>query len=207
MRKKSITAALTLVIVMIFVAAGYVPGPVSSFALEPEPVKGEVLYGCFLKQPAEKEIYVRHESGGAGNSTRHVIKLSASDPSSPMPDNSEEGILEVGVSGSTETGLGVMSFEHPGVYYYDVSHGDDKGNTDNTYRVMIAVYNDGSSDMVIWDMSDGSKADEIIFRDPHRTTPKTGDDNSEIMLLAGIGSLSLAAMALLLRKRRSLEDE
>ncbi len=208
MRKISITAALTLVITMILTAAGCISEIAPCYALESENNEGEVLYGYYLEPPVEEEIYVNHETAGiAGRRDKHVIVLTASDPSSPMPGGSVNGTLEVKISGNTESGLGVMTFEHPGVYYYDVSRRNNNGDSDRSYRVMIAVYNDGSSDMVTWDMSDGSKVDEIKFTDSYRRTPKTGDDNSEIMLLTGVGSLSLAAIVLLLLKRRRLKDE
>lgn len=172
MQRVSIRVAMTLVITLLFSA---------------------ICFAGTYTESVSVDIPVRHETKGSPGSEAHVFLLAAEDPSNPMPDGSEDGYLEVTTEGDEDIDFGSILFEEPGTYYYDVS---EKG-TDDSYRVMIAALNDGTSDMVIWDRRDGSKTDRIVFKEKRAKSPKTGDMDIRFRLFFASIAVVTALAALL----------
>ena len=185
MRRFRLTAALTLIISMFFALHVYADtGPAVS-----------------MNMPVTAEIKAEHIIKGIkGSKDKYVFVLEAEDPSNPMPEGSEDGCKTVTTSESKDIRFGPISFDYPGAYYYTVS----QKNNDTTYRVMIGAFNDGTSEMVIWNMDDGGKADRIRFTDQYRTTPKTGDTEMWMTLMLSIcgGLTATAALILMIWIRR-----
>lgn len=134
--------------------------------------------------------------------------LTAEKEDTPMPEGSDGRTKEVTVTGDEDPDFGAITFSYPDTYYYTICQKDDNKNFssfDGTYRVMIAMYNNGTSQYVVWD-DNGSKTDEIVFVDEYisRSSPKTGDPTgrTEIAIYAAMGVMSLAALLILMINRR-----
>lgn len=165
-------------------------------------------------------IPVRHRITGDkydGEDTFEFL-LTAQDDKCPMPEGSSGRVRIAKVTGAGDPDFGDMVFEYPDEYHYTVSRQDKKYSnldTDNSvYSVMIAKFNDGTTEMIIWNER-GEKVEEICYTDqyrapaaPARRTPKTGDEAlrtklviySFIALGAAVCLVALAAAEWLRRR-------
>lgn len=192
MRQQHLAAALTFIIIMLFTIPGFAE-------TETDAVSNE--NGTKIIPPVTVMIPVKHEIKGIRSSSdkKYTFILTAEDTSSPMPDHSSAGCKRVDVTDEKDINFGTITFHYPGTYYYEVSQED----SDTSYRVMIAAFNDGTSEIVIWDEADGSKTDRAAFVNEYRSSPKTGDPNVTSMILyAAAGISSLICMLLMLLRRR-----
>ncbi len=128
--------------------------------------------------------------------------LAGKDDETPMPEDSDGKYKKVTTTADESPDFGDIVLEYPGTYYYAVSRIDkeyDNLETDNrVFTVMIAKFNDGSTDMVI--MNDaGEKEDEVsyndVFRAP-RNSPKTGDEDFRKDILGWLVICTGAALIL-----------
>ena len=157
--------------------------------------------------------------------------LTAEDAKNPLPPGSNGRSKSVSVKGAADPDFGDIVLEYPDTYYYTISRPERKYENltidYEVYRVMIAKYNDGSTQMVIWN-SGGDKAEEIIYADEYTVpevtkvpdpekpdapkkpqTPKTGDEEiiGQLKIYAGGSILALAALLVIVRKRREESHE
>ncbi|MBQ3292131.1 MAG: hypothetical protein IJH43_07130 [Mogibacterium sp.] len=179
-------AALTLIISMLFTGICFAAGGHESK----------------INPPVSVGITAKHEIKGIRNpeDKQYTFILSAEDKSNPMPEGASEGSMKLTVNDEKEIDFGRITFDYPGAYYYVLSQKDRP----KTYRIMIAAFNDGTSDTVIWDMEDGSKTDKALFKDEYRMSPKTGDttDMTEMILFASVAFMSFVLILIVLHRRR-----
>jgi len=158
--------------------------------------------GSRLLSPVTIEMKAEHIIKGVRNlkDKEYTFILTSEEPGNPMPEGASGDTLEVRSHGEKNIDFGSISIDHPGTYYYKVKQ---KGK-EKSYRVMLAIFNDGTSDIVIWNETDGGKADRMKFTDEYRSTPKTGDPVSKkrLILTAGAGLVSFAALILMLLMKR-----
>lgn len=126
--------------------------------------------------------------------------LTAEKEDSPMPEGSQGKSKSVTVKGKGDPEFGSITFTYPDAYYYTVSCGKTK------YRVMIAMYNNGTSQIVVWDAG-GTKAEGIVFTDEYQApaparSPKTGD-SSAAMIYGLIVIASGLMLGIFLVKRKA----
>ena len=151
---------------------------------------------------ASVSIPVKHEITGGRytGDDRFEFILTARDDGTPMPAGSEGRIKRVTVTGRETPDFGSIVLEYPDVYYYTVSRkagSYDKLKTDNrTFTVMIAKFNDGSTDVVIWNDS-GEKVGTVTYTDDYEMpakSPRTGDleirRNAIMWIAAGLSALA-----------------
>jgi hypothetical protein len=165
------------------------------------------------------DIPVSHEIRGnySGNDL-FSFTLKAMDPENPMPRGSENGVKTVNVKGRFPVDFGDISFEYPDAYYYEISRKARKTDTvsmeDKTYSVMIAVYNDGTSQMVTWEKATSEKTEGVVFRDTAVNAagrPKTGDfDGAGLAASAAMlvsSAIAYAALAGMRKKGERVHEE
>jgi hypothetical protein len=153
---------------------------------------------------------------------RHVIKgetieeydsvfvLETETDDTPMPEDSDGRIKTVRTS-DEDVEFGSIDYYRPGLYNYTISRqGSSKGRVkqdDSEYSVLLAVYNDGGYSIAAWktgtDKEEG-KAEEIIYEDTMRPSPKTGDSGSRTMIitLTALIIVCIAALGAMIRNRR-----
>ncbi len=159
---------------------------------------------------ATVSIPVKHEITGGKytGDDRFEFILTASGDNTPMPAGSNGRTRSVTVSGSESPDFGSITFEYPGAYYYTVSRAqknyDRLDADDSVFTVMVAKFNDGITETVIWN-EDGEKVDGITYTDVYeaplqRSTPKTGDQEFRKAalrwMITGAGALALMAVIL-----------
>ena len=163
-------------------------------------------------------IPVKHEIRGdkyTGND-QFTFVLTAEDDKAPMPEGANGRTKTVTVTGAASPDFGEMIFDYPDAYYYTITRSPRPhiNLTEGTesYRVMIAKFNDGTSVMVTWN-KDGHKADEISFIDTYKAPvpvekekPKTGEDIG-LGYYIGLGAVFVAALIglIVIRKRDKKE--
>lgn len=136
--------------------------------------------------------------------------LAARDEKCPMPPGSSEGLKTITVKGAEDLDFGDIVFEYPGEYTYAISRVEgsysDLDVDDEIYSILVAKFNDGSVEMVMWNGS-GEKVDEIVYTDhydapepPARKSPKTGDEEKrmQIILYSSMGLAAFAGLVLIL---------
>ncbi|MBQ6314683.1 MAG: hypothetical protein IKE85_10125 [Mogibacterium sp.] len=144
-------------------------------------------------------------TGDAGKCDKEfTFVLTAEKEDSPMPVGSQGKSKSVNVKGKGNPEFGSITFTYPDAYYYSVSCGKTK------YRVMIAMYNNGTSQIVAWD-SGGSKAEKIVFSDEYEApaaakSPKTGD-SPDAMIYPFILIASGLMLGIFLVKRKADDND
>ncbi|NMA96178.1 MAG: LPXTG cell wall anchor domain-containing protein [Clostridiales bacterium] len=152
----------------------------------------------------------------------YEIVIRAGDLTYPMPDDSEEGVFTMNISGEDTKGLPEIKFTSLGVYKYTISQ---KAGTNE-----LATYDDSIYDLVVYVTNkeaeqgfeitnllyrdgDTKKYDEIVFNnkyeelvEPERekpkeqdALPKTGQAPSGMYLL--VGAMFVTTGLLLKRKK------
>lgn len=164
-------------------------------------------------------IPVKHEITGdkyTGND-QFTFVLTAEDEKSPMPEGSTGKTKAVTVTGAASPDFGDITFEYPDAYYYTITRQPrvhkDITEGKESYRVMIAKFNDGKYVMVTWN-NGGHKADEIKFVDTYKAPPvenekvhpKTGEPVDPVYYF---GALLVTAMfgSILIRRNKKKEGE
>lgn len=66
--------------------------------------------------------------GNPPKDSKFVFKLTAKDPSYPMPEGSVNGVKTLEIVGSGEAEFGTWSYITPGIYYYTITEEDTKEN-------------------------------------------------------------------------------
>ena len=198
MRREIRTSALTLalaaaaVLIMLLASTGAAYADMSG-------QNGKTTPAAFVSIPVKHVI-----TGNYSGSDSFEFILTARDDSCPMPEGSSGRTKMVTVKGDADPDFGTIRFEYPDAYYYAVSRTDTsiKGlETDmQTYAVMVAKLNDGSTDVVVWN-SEGEKVDEITYRDSYtakRLTPKTGDEEMRRAIIRWLIICTAAAAGLII---------
>lgn len=144
---------------------------------------GKTIPSVVTSIPATHEIKGDKYTG----KDQFTFVLTAEDETNPMPEGSNGKTKTVTVTGTAAPDFGDITFDYPDAYYYTITRSPQKHEhiTEGTesYRVMIAKFNDGKSVMVTWDKN-GQKADEIKFIDTYRKpAPKTGEDDYLYVIL------------------------
>ena len=165
---------------------------------------------------ATVNIPVKHTITGdkyTGNDN-FIFVLTAEDEKNPMPAGASGNTCKVTVTGDEDPDFGDITFEYPDEYFYTItrektSH-EDIETDDSKYSVLIVKYNDGKTQMVMWD-ADGDKTEDIEFIDIYEKpdkakSPKTGDE-TPLLMTAGLFAASVILLALVIIGRKGTDNE
>lgn len=130
----------------------------------------------------------------------------------PMPQGSS-GNKTISVTASEKVDFGDIVFTYPDAYYYTITRtaNDTKylEQEDIAYRVMVAMYNNGTSQLVCWDQATGEKVDEMVFTDTYKTpkssSPKTGDILFKSLITLAVIAFCSAIGLIILKYRNGKE--
>lgn len=134
-----------------------------------------------------QNIPVKHEIKGDrfSGDFRSIFMLTAESWDCPMPDDADGMTKTVTVQGGGDPDFGSILFCDPGAYYYRITRtGDAPDGVEasyETYRFMVALLSDGTSEMIIWDEA-GFKTDRMVYtdyyHDPHGESGGTTSDET-----------------------------
>ena len=176
---------------------------------------GKVLPSVTVNIPVSHVI----EGGRYRGSERFSFVLHPESADNPMPEGTEDSYRTVTIRRDGDVDFGDIVFDYPGVYYYTVSRKSEKHERikedRSVFRVMIAAFNDGTSEMTVQkvgtsDITDTEgyegKEDEILFTDKYNAPPKTGDQFARIVVPLSAGMICLGLLMLMLNRRREETD-
>jgi len=156
--------------------------------------EGEIMFeNAYIPAATDRELMVdppvrKIVTGNPNNDSTFTFRLTAHNPSNPMPEGSRNGIKELSITGSGEKEFGTWSYDREGVYYYSVSE-VNSGNKDYTYDTAIYTIIDTVTDdngqlvlsRVVTDDTNQNvtSLDFVNSYSPdngNTSRPKTGDD-------------------------------
>ena len=159
-------------------------------------------------------------SGNPRNNSAFTFRLSAQDPSSPMPAGSVNGMKTITITGSGEGEFGAWSYTKAGTYYYTVSE-VNTGEHGYTYDTMVYTITDTVREengrLVLSRVVTNNYNKQVTtmaFINSYSLAgdgPKTGDDANTTLytaLLIGCGALAIGMAAYLAagRKRKAKQN-
>lgn len=161
-------------------------------------------------------IQGRYEfSGNNKNAPNGTFILSSVD-SSPMPEDSSDGLKVISASAGSVFSFGEISFERPGIYEYTVMRSDKKRKginiDESVFNVRIDVLSDGSSLITYEKNGEEGKSDEICYTDRYEEPlfpVKTGDDtfvNGYILSLSMALTGFIVCLIIVIKQNNSQTD-
>ena len=173
---------------------------------------------------------VKTVSGNPAKASAFTFRLTAGDPSNPMPAGSANGVKDIQITGSGRGEFGTWSYRLEGTYFYTVSE-VNTGASGYTYDTTVYALTDAvkAADgqlVVTRIVTNGAnkKVTSLSFINTYasggRVTapgntpengPKTGDDAQIVLYIALFSAAGIAAMAsviyLLAGRRRGKETD
>ena len=155
-----------------------IPDANNSYEVKAAP-KATIYAACKEDPPIQKIV-----QGTSGETDQFTFRMTADDPSYPMPEGSTNGVKTVTVTGPGSYEFGWMYFDHAGTYTYTVQEiaGD---NTNYTYDTApykkTTVVEEKDGHLVIVKSAytrDGADSDVAVFTNVYNsTTPPGGGGN------------------------------
>ena len=105
----------------------------------------------YLVKPTDRKLMVdppvkKIVQGNPKSSATFTFKLTASDPSWPMPDGSKDGSKTLSIVGSGEGEFGTWSYDKEGTYVYKVTEVVNKNDKDYEYDKVVYTITDTVTD-------------------------------------------------------------
>lgn len=152
-----------------------------------------------------------------------TVRLTAEDPSNPMPEGSADGVYDLIITGAATEAFPEMIFEDLGVYAYTVeqiagTNENMKSYDARKYNVTVYVLNavEGDGREVTVTLSDAASEDQMVkldaieFHNVYKTIvpeiPETGVNDTWPYYLAGCVALALISLVLVGVLRRNKDD-
>ena len=174
---------------------------------------GTKIINTYVPRPVVVDPPVKKiVEGNPTNASTFHFEMKAVNPTNPMPDGSVNGVKQSTVIGSGEVEFGTFEITQAGTYQYlicEINDGIENYTYDTTIYTITFDVRDVAGQLVAdkrVEKEDGTVVDEAIFTNVYKAplaTPKTSDQNNNLLLYAMIMIVSLLVVIFTKHKKQT----